>query len=388
MSLDEASSQVFPLRPPYPHYVSELLGSGRAISVAMIAVVLLVNFRILPKILGIRTPAIPKIIFLIQLLLCAKLVAYGSYGFAVASVIVLAVQIFFLLKVAVYWNAKSNGSFMPKMIALCASMALALNGFLLWLYPSAAYIDQERLVGSMPNPQHLMLFLTLMLPAVLFMISRATSMKCRLMYVAQVLFLMFLVEQTGSRIGVATLVAISVIYFSSLRFDARVLLAVGGFLIIAAVYEQTAGHGLSQFFLERGDTRGYVWLGEWDRFLQYPLWGVPLGEGGRFVYYENAWLSFLSNGGIVAALLLLSVVGILLRKVLFLLRRWQTGNANYTFALSCVLCVFFLSLFESVFDGTYSSFALLSFFCLSIPLAGTPVKPAWRPNLRFHPKSA
>lgn len=380
MSLREASPELLSFRPTYPGYISAIIDIGRELSLVCMLALILVNTSKLKSVLTMSAPAIPRLIFLLQLILMTKLFLYGSVWEAASGLVVISIQIFLLIKLAAHFQLNGKG-FIPEVVSKCAVMGVIFNAFLFIAFSDAAHVDQQRFVGAMPNPQHMMMFLTLCVPGLLYSALRSQTNLSKSLYISLSLLAYFLIIQTGSRTGVAAASLVLIVFLFSLPTIISFLLTM---LTTLAVVVQFAGSNASiiiGYFFERGDTRSHVYAREWQKFLENPLWGVPLEDNARFVFSENVWLSFLSNGGVLAGILLFAILVSLLRRSIKLMLRWDKSDPRYFFFFSGSLAMSVISLFESIFAGTYSSFALLSFLYLTFPLSSHKLPPQQRQSL-------
>lgn len=365
MSMNEVEPDELFQRLPYTGFASFFIEYGRILSAIFVFSLFFVTMRRFFQIISLSTPSIPLAIFAVQFFICFKLILYGEITYAVMSIFILFVQIFFLLKISILKSQSGDILFAIRSIALCGSLSSLFCLYLLIAQPDSALVA-GRFRGYTPNPQNMMMVLSLAMPSTLYLFQTNSNYGWKILHAAQGALLTFLVYETGSRSGaLVILLSLAICFWSSPIFWIGTLL-IAATSILFQMSSEAGMNMFSDFFFERGDNRTYIWARQWQEFLSSPVWGMPPIDG-KFLYSENAWLSLLNNGGIIAGIPLAIAVYLVAKRcyAIITFRKWSLYRS---FLLSTTLSVLLLSLAESVFAATYSTYALMSFIYLAMPL--------------------
>jgi hypothetical protein len=349
----------------YQQDIASLIVNGRPISVLISLAWLISNLKLFKPIMRQEIGYIPIIVLWIHSFLNLKSAYFGFYEVAILNIFIILFEVLVIVRMVSFFTERFGTQFLIRSIILYCALLVFFNFYLLLYEPIASYINGERLTGSCANPQHLMLNLSLIFPIVLIVAIKKGNIFIRILSTVLTLATAFLILQTGSRTGLGALVLIALLAIYMLIREGRFFILSIIFLAFAStpffIKLDDLMNSLTIYFLDRGDTRTYVWLSELERFSNNPVFGAIPNEFGKFNFSESLWLSFLANGGLIVAVMLLLIIFLILRLFFKLLPILNLKNSPAQIPYFTITVVTFLSVFEAVFAGTYTAFAFISF---------------------------
>lgn len=364
--------------PPMNYLFELFISYGRYISIAFFLMLILLHsirqknliFLSVKKIRGALA-----FFWVLQFYFLLKMLYFGNTNVFLLGIFVLAIQ----LVVLHLYLASSERIFLDTgllsldrvVLSICFfSVPFALINFLSYiLYPESSLAKFNlRFFGTMVNPMHFMMTAVLSIPALLYCMR--SLQKFSLIWVLLILtigVLTFLVYATGSRAGLALLVFIFAFgvreVFSSFKLFPILLIVAMALIIVGPdLYVLLGGDISSKFIVGREDTRSHIWLREWQEFLDNPLFGVSPDKDGRLIFTVTLWLSYASNGGILAIAFAVGMLFYMMKITMILILRLQRTSlfiARSNMYLTVMVSFLALSIFESVFAGLYTSMTML-----------------------------
>jgi hypothetical protein len=240
-------------------------------------------------------------------------------------------------------------------IAVCSSSFLfaIATEWHLFTNPSAIHIG-SRLMGTTANPQHAAVFLSLSLPAVIYLLTSKTSIPrwMQLTFLLPLLIMnLHLLLLTGSRTGLLMAIVAITIQCCFLFKGAFLTIALIASIALA-VLPQLIGNESLERYVSMEDTRTLVWRAQWEVFLANPVFGAP-HEGAQFRAAENSWLAVMASFGIVgiACLIWLLVAFLGTAKELWKRRHNFGYREDAGFMLASIFTLFAGSFFEAYLLG-------------------------------------
>ncbi len=380
-SLAVFRDQYTPIPPPLVFPLQQLRGSGRPISIVLLALLLAVSFwkqndlrQYSWRSLQLPTPLIFLII--VQGLIVFKTAAFGSLGFATLSALTFGGVVLAIRTGPSQW-LQDNGNFYLaiRAIALVGVIFVVANAYqaAVDLYPIT--FVQGLLLGTTGNPQHAATLLASCVPCCLFLFEAQPRWgPPKAFWLVTLALIGVALFMTGSRTG-SIMAFVSILLFyrhrSSKLLWLIVIVGVGLAVIGPSLNLDAIGidFGSSVDKLSSGrNSRADVWAAMWRGFQNYPMFGVPL-RGARLGYGENSWLATAASLGIVGLLPMVGF-GVSCLRMLYRLEQFSARNTSYYFACSTVtagvLSLLIGSIFEAFLLGnlTFALLALLLYLSL------------------------
>ncbi len=356
-----------------------------AIAMFLIALVRYFQLRGVFSLSHLAGPA--WVAWIINLFLTTKVFILGDdFDFYAQALAVSVIQIFlFVICVGGEQKRRGNPSLDSSLLTnfeasifVFSGLFAAVNLILLVVAPQAVSTWFGRFYGTTANPQHTMMLSVMCIPicALVLRGARRPAVQ-RAAALAVLIGLCTVVYVTGSRSGFVT--ALAVLSFCYVdRFTGRKFVAsLYGILMIGTLSLILFGGRLwglvftsvqDRYITGREDTRTYVWVREFNDFVQNWQFGVPLESHGRLNFSETYWLSISSNGGIIA----LGLAIVLLTMLLFTLYRLtlagmkQGSPLRYRIYAAACLAVFALSIVESILAGVIVAHTMMATGCLAV----------------------
>lgn len=257
-------------------------------------------------------------------------------------------------------------------VFLFAILFASINLFLLVTAPGAVSTYFGRYMGTTANPQHTMMICVMCTPilAMVFRRKESTSLRRALALLVTVAF-GIIVYQTGSRSGFVIGLMVLIACFADKFAGRRVALTVVGGLMFAGLMTVVFGVDIwtriyaaieGQYVIGREDTRTYVWLREFNEFLDNWRFGVPLASDGRLYFAESYWLAMMSNGGIIGFVMSMAIlVMVLIAGIRLGLRGLNEHNPlRYRIYAASCLAVLLLSTVETTMAGIIATHTMLA----------------------------
>ena len=327
------------------------------------------------------------IAWIINLFLLIKIYVLGGDLVFFSQAILLALIQISLLLISVageqrrYGNLNLRTSLLSNFEAsvfIFAGMFAALNVVLLVFAPQAVSTWFGRFYGVTANPQHTMMIAVLCMPVCVLVLRLANRpFLQRAAAFLTMIGLAVVVFNTGSRTGlIGTVLILCVCYFDRLG-GKRIIGTLFGFFAAAVVASLAFGSRLwaiifssveEQYIVGREDTRSFVWVREFDRFVEHWQFGVPIDESGRLYFSETYWLSIATNGGVIGLLLVCMVLAMLLFVItrLFAMFVRDKGSKRIQVYASGCLVVMVLATFESILAGILAVYTMIATGYLAI----------------------
>ncbi|MGC1481899.1 MAG: hypothetical protein WA771_15475 [Chthoniobacterales bacterium] len=308
----------------------------------------------------LRPPAIMVPIHAIQVVLLGKmLMGAVSVSFVIQAALVYGLVATLGVVGVRSWLIGENSLRGPA-TALCTAVALfcLLVEWQLRVDPTAAILNNGRLIGTCGNPQHAAVLLAACLPGPLYFLAGGTSAGWRTKAGCVILLLsmLHLLVLTGSRTGAAMCAIIFLLFF---RRRIILLGCIGfvGFLAYSVIFPSpentSAFQNSAESLLRLEDTRSHVWAAQWRTFLEHPVIGPPI-VGERLGFGENSWLALLATAGTAGlaclAWLLTLVVSSIARLVRYQLAV-EHPLAHVDFCLAGLIALFAGSFLEAYLLG-------------------------------------
>ncbi|MEM7554656.1 MAG: O-antigen ligase domain-containing protein [Cyanobacteria bacterium P01_A01_bin.84] len=361
--------------PPLVFPLEQLRGAGRPLTIILLGVLLLLGFMTKTKWRQIFIPEAVKYLILVQVVFFIKIIAYGDIVFAFLAGFTFAGLATMVIKGPACWlqDGKSFhlGVWSLGMVGVIFGI---INTFQASINMSALTFSHGRFSGTTGNAQHAAVLLAATIPSIIFLIETNKKWNLtKLVWVGSLILVSYFLFLTGSRTGVSMAI-ISVLSF----YRHRVPKLIGfGFIVFAIAVlvspfldlDTTAINApITERYISAGNSREGAWLGLWNDFISYPLFGAPL-RGGRLGFGENSWLAVGSTAGLLGFIPML-MFGFECLKMLFKLDNLYRRESRYHLQVSTVIAAlasFLVGSFTEAFllgNLTFPVMALLVYLSL------------------------
>ena len=301
-SLNRYVSVWVPEPPRFFGPIDMLVLNGRPLLILVLSLLVILPVRYVRS--PITLPTFALAFLSAQMVITLKVFGGGSMGFAILSAVTTGLVFFLFSQVSHRWirdGADIDAAVVA--IAVAATVFVALNTLQYALGPMPLAVEQNRFNGTTGNPQHAAAFLSVGLPALVYVILTRGAL-IRVGAVITAALAAYFLLWTGSRTGL--LMSGVAILFLVRRSGP---LALGGIIVTALVglyflLQRTVGDFSIERFSSLDNTRAVVWRAMWRTFNEHPLLGAPL-RGDRLGFGESSWLAIGAATGLIGFIPLL-----------------------------------------------------------------------------------
>lgn len=284
-------------------------------------------------------------------------------------------------------------SYIVKVFVL-AGLFVSIYGIMQYVFgwnTSNAWIDEEmfenatmRVYSTMENPNVLGEYLLFVIPLSAFLMLKSSFKSLEKWFwlgtLAASTLCMVLTQSRGCWIGLFVAIIIFVTFYNGKLWGLLPLV----FLALPFIIPQTMiDRFLSVGNLEDSSTsyRVFIWLGTLLMLRDFWIGGIGMGEGAfRTVYpfysynsiiaphSHNLYLQIITEGGISALIIFVSVLCIYLKKIAMIFS--HRGKNDYVGVLALTFfCAVFGFLVQSMFDYTFYNYRMMSMFFIILGLS-------------------
>ncbi|MBQ6908136.1 MAG: O-antigen ligase family protein, partial [Clostridia bacterium] len=284
-------------------------------------------------------------------------------------------------------------SYIVKVFVL-AGLFVSIYGIMQYVFgwnTSNAWIDEEmfenatmRVYSTMENPNVLGEYLLFVIPLSAFLMLKSSFKSLEKWFwlgtLAASTLCMVLTQSRGCWIGLFVAIIIFVNFYNGKLWGLLPLV----FLALPFIIPQTMiDRFLSVGNLEDSSTsyRVFIWLGTLLMLRDFWIGGIGMGEGAfRTVYpfysynsiiaphSHNLYLQIITEGGISALIIFVSVLCIYLKKIAMIFS--HRGKNDYVGVLALTFfCAVFGFLVQSMFDYTFYNYRMMSMFFIILGLS-------------------
>jgi hypothetical protein len=310
-SLGKFSNEWIKEPPPLVFPLQQLRDTGRPLSILLLAVLILLGMQTQNRWRRIVIPQPIYYLVAFQVVVFFKVSLYGDIGFALLALLTFgAVVLMFKLGPSRWLQDECNfelGVWSLAIVGVIFAIACAYQGR---FDMQAMTFVQGRFLGTTGNPQQAAALLATTVPCFIFFIESSKKWGfVKAFWIATLFINLYFLFLTGSRTGVITALASILCFYRNrladlLRIGSFAAFSLGIFFSFMNQDSETSYTPLANRYTSGENTREGAWMGMWNGFINYPLFGIPL-EGGRLGYGESSWLAAASTTGLLGFIPLL-----------------------------------------------------------------------------------
>jgi O-Antigen ligase len=361
--------------PPLVFPLQQLRDTGRPITIVLLALLLLLGMQTRN---GWRRILIPQPIYYlmaVQAAIFLKTLLYGNMEFAFLAALTFgSVVLMIRLGPARWLQDEYNFQLGVWSLAMVGVIFAFANAYQSLVNIHAVTFAQGRFIGTTANSQHAAALLAGTVPCFMFLIENRKKWDLiKVFWIGSLVLIGYFLFLTGSRTG-AIMGITSILFFYRQRAGSlvRLVLLIGILLaiLLPLLNQDFANINLpvANRFILTENTRQQVWSGQWNGFINNPLFGSPL-EADRLGFGENVWLAAAASTGLLGFIPLV-IMGLGSLKMMLALHQLSLQKPIYFMQSSTIVsglaCLLSGSFTEALFLGnlTFPVMSLLIYLSL------------------------